>query len=137
RLISGECRPGGRIMELDRNGGAPRVILEDVLMPNAFEVGPDGKLYYPVMGLNQIHRISLDGGEPEVVATDLGVPDSVKFDSKGFIVSTQVASGQVLRIDPRTGDKTVLADIGPGLDNCTFVGDRLFASGIDGHIHEI
>ncbi|HEX7856497.1 MAG TPA: SMP-30/gluconolactonase/LRE family protein [Sphingobium sp.] len=137
RLISGECRPGGRIMELDRNGGAPRVILEDVLMPNAFEVGPDGKLYYPVMGLNQIHRVSLDGGEPEVVATDLGVPDSVKFDSKGFIVSTQVASGQVLRIDPRNGDKQVLADIGPGLDNCTFVGDRLFVSGIDGHIHEI
>ncbi|HEX7822165.1 MAG TPA: SMP-30/gluconolactonase/LRE family protein [Sphingobium sp.] len=137
RLLSGECRPGGRILELDRNGAAPRVILEDVLMPNAFEVGPDGKLYYPVMGLNQIHRISLDGGEPEVVATDLGVPDSVKFDSKGFIVSTQVASGQVLRIDPRTGDKQVLADIGPGLDNCTFVGDRLFVSGIDGHIHEI
>ncbi|HEX7819663.1 MAG TPA: SMP-30/gluconolactonase/LRE family protein [Sphingobium sp.] len=137
RLISGECRPGGRIMELDRNGGAPRIILEDVVMPNAFEVGPDGKLYYPVMGLNQIHRVSLDGGEAEVVASDLGVPDSVKFDAQGFIVSTQVASGQVLRIDPRTGDKTVLADIGPGLDNCTFVGNRLFASGIDGHIHEI
>lgn len=137
RLISGECRPGGRIMELDRNGGIARVILDDVLMPNAFEVGPDGKLYYPVMGLNQIHRVSLDGGEPEVVATDLGLPDSVKFDSKGFIVSTQVASGQVLRIDPTTGEKTVLADIGPGLDNCTFVGDRLFVSGIPGNIHEI
>ncbi len=137
RLLSGECRPGGRILELDRNGGAPRVILEDVLMPNAFEVGPDGKLYYPVMGLNQIHRISLDGGEPEVVATDLGVPDSVKFDAQGFIVSTQVASGQVLRINPQTGEKQVLADLGPGLDNCTFVGERLFVSGIDGHIHEI
>lgn len=137
RLISGECRPGGRIMELDRNGGAPRIILENVVMPNAFEVGPDGKLYYPVMGLNQIHRVSLDGGEAEVVASDLGLPDSVKFDAQGFIVSTQVASGQVLRIDPRTGDKTVLADIGPGLDNCTFVGDRLFVSGIDGHIHEV
>ncbi len=137
RLLSGECYPGGRILELDRNGGAPRVILDNVMMPNAFEVGPDGKLYYPVMGLNEIHRVSLDGGEPEVVATDLGVPDSVKFDAKGFIVSTQVASGQVLRIDPRNGDKQVLADIGPGLDNCTFVGDRLFVSGIDGHIHEI
>lgn len=137
RLISGECRPGGRIMELDRNGGISRVILDDVLMPNAFEVGPDGKLYYPVMGLNQIHRVSLDGGEPEVVASDLGVPDSVKFDAKGFIISTQVASGQVLRIDPQTGDKQVLADIGPGLDNCTLVGDRIFVSGIPGNVHEI
>ncbi|MCE7795199.1 gluconolaconase [Sphingobium sufflavum] len=137
RLISGECRPGGRILELDRNGSAPRVILADAPMPNAFEIGPDGKLYFPAMATNQIMRISLDGGEPEVVASDLGLPDSVKFDSKGFIVSTQVASGQVLRIDPRTGDRTVLAEIGAGLDNCTFVGDRLFVSGIPGHIHEI
>ncbi len=136
-LIAGECRPGGRIMELDRNGGAPRVILDNVPSPNAFEVGPDGKLYFPVMMTNEIWRVSLDGGEPEVVAKDLGVPDSVKFDRNGMIVSTQVASGQVLRIDPRTGEKTVLADIGPGLDNCTFVGDRLFVSHILGSIHEV
>ncbi|MET0239542.1 MAG: gluconolaconase [Sphingobium sp.] len=137
RLFSGECYPGGRIMELDRNGGAPRVIVDNAPMPNAFEVGPDGKLYFPAMATNQILRVSLDGGEPEVVASDLGVPDSVKFDSKGFIVSTQVASGHVLRIDPRDGSREVLADIGPGLDNCTFVGDRLFVSGIPGNIHEI
>ena len=137
RLFAGECRPGGRIMELDRNGGAPRVILDNVIMPNAFSVGPDGKLYYPVMGTNEIWRVSLDGGTPEKVADNLGVPDSVKFDSKGFIVSTQVASGQVLRIDPRTGDKTVLAQLTPGLDNVTFVGDRMFVSNISGYIIEI
>src|SRR5271154_4610652 len=44
RLIAGECRMGGRIMQLDLNGGAPRMLLEDVPMPNAFSVGPDGKL---------------------------------------------------------------------------------------------
>ena len=137
RLIAGECRHGGRIMELDRNGGAPRIILDDAPSPNAFEVGPDGKLYFPAMSTNEIWRIGLDGGKPEIVAKDLGVPDSVKFDRQGFIVSTQVGSGQVLRIDPRTGAKTMLADIGPGLDNCTFVGDRLFASHMTGSIHEI
>src|SRR5262249_32617268 len=42
RLFAGECRVGGRIMELDLNGGAPRVLLDNVPMPNAFEVGPDG-----------------------------------------------------------------------------------------------
>ena len=136
-LIAGECRVGARIMELDRNGGAPRVILDNVPMVNAFEVGPDGKLYFPVMGTNEIWRVSLDGGEPEVVAKDLGVPDSVKFHPDGSIISTQVASGQVLKIDPRTGDKTVLADIGPGLDNVTFVGGRTFVSHITGSIHEI
>ncbi len=137
RLFSGECRPGGRLMELNLNGGAPRILLDDVPMPNAMEVGPDGMLYFPVMGANEIWRINPEGGAPEVVATDLGVPDAVKFDSQGFIVSTQVASGQVLRINPNTGEKTVLATIAPGLDNLTFVGDRLFVSSISGQVNEI
>jgi sugar lactone lactonase YvrE len=137
RLIAGECRPDARIMELDRNGGAPRIIIDGLALTNAFDVGPDEKLYFPVMEANQIWRIDLEGGRPEVVAGDLGVPDSVKFDSKGYIISTQVASGLVLRIDPRTGDRHVLADIGPGLDNATFVGDRLFVSHMTGSIDEI
>ncbi len=136
-LYAGECRPDGRIVELNLDGSAPRVILDKVPMPNAFEVGPDGKLYFPVMAANEIWRVDPKGGSPEVVATELGVPDSVKFDSKGYIVSTQVASGQVLRIDPDTGEKTVLAQLAPGLDNCTFVGDRLFVSSITGQINEI
>jgi sugar lactone lactonase YvrE len=137
RLFIGECREGGRLLELDLNGGEPRVLLENVPSPNAMEVGPDGLLYFPVMGANEIWRIDLDGGTPETVASGLGVPDSVKFDSAGRIVSTQVHSGQVLRIDPRTGRQTVLADVSPGLDNSTFVGDRLFVSNFTGEITEI
>ena len=101
------------------------------------EVGPDGLLYYPLMTANEIWRIDPDGGEPQRVAGDLGVPDAVKFDSEGFIVSTQVASGQVLRIDPRSGEQTLLAQLNPGLDNLTFVGDRLFVSNFTGEITEI
>jgi len=137
RLFIGECREGGRLLELDLNGGEPRVLLENVPSPNAMEVGPDGLLYFPVMGANEIWRIDLDGGEPQTVATGLGVPDSVKFDSAGRIVSTQVHSGQVLRIDPRTGEQTVLANLTSGLDNSTFVGDRLFVSNFTGEITEI
>ena len=137
RLFISECREGGRLLELDLGGGPPRVLLENVPSPNAMEVGPDGLLYFPVMGANEIWRIDLDGGAPETVATGLGVPDSVKFDSAGRIVSTQVLSGQVLRIDPRTGEQMVLADVNPGLDNSTFVGDRLFVSNFTGEITEI
>jgi sugar lactone lactonase YvrE len=112
RLLVGECRHDARIMELDLNGGSPRVILDHVPMTNAFEVGPDGKLYLPVMETNEIWRVNLDGTGCEVVIGDLGVPDSVKFDRRGRIVSTQVGSGQVLRIDPQSGERTLLADIG-------------------------
>jgi sugar lactone lactonase YvrE len=52
-------------------------------------------------------------------------------------VSTQVASGQVLRIDPRSGEQRLLAQLNPGLDNCTFVGDRLLVSNFTGEITEI
>ncbi len=137
RLIAGELTMGAKIVELDRNGGAPRTIIEGVPMANAFDIGPDGKLYFPAQAANEIWRVSLDGGEPEVVTKDLGVPDSVKFHPDGYIVSTQVYSGQVLKIDPRTGAKEVLADVGPGLDNVAFVNGRTFVSHITGSIHEI
>jgi sugar lactone lactonase YvrE len=143
RLFVGECRAGGRLLELDLAGGAPRVLLENAPSPNAMEFGPDGLLYFPVMGANEIWRIDPEGPAgpegpaPERVAGDLGVPDAVKFDSSGCIVSTQVHSGQVLRIDPRTGQRTVLATLDPGLDNLTFVGERLFVSNFTGEITEI
>lgn len=137
RLFIGECRDGGRLMELGRDGGIIRTLAENLPSPNAMEVGPDGLLYYPVMTANEIWRVDPDGGEPQRVAGDLGVPDAVKFDADGFIVSTQVASGQVVRIDPRSGEKTVLAQLNPGLDNLTFVGDRLFVSNFTGEITEI
>lgn len=138
RLFVGECRHGGRLLEMSLDGNAPRVILEDLPSPNAMEFGPDGLLYFPVMDANEIWRIDVDGGgAPEKVAGELGVPDSVKFDADGFIVSTQVFSGQVLRINPRNGEQAVLAQLSPGLDNCTFVAGRLFVSSFTGEITEI
>ncbi|MDT3439872.1 MULTISPECIES: SMP-30/gluconolactonase/LRE family protein [unclassified Pseudofrankia] len=137
RLFIDECRIGGRLLEMYADGSAPRVLVENLPMPNAMEFGPDGKLYYPVLGTNDIWRIDVDGGEPERVVGDLGVPDAVKFDAEGYIISTQVGTGEVLRINPRNGERTTLASIAPGLDNLTFVGDRLFVSSFTGQITEI
>jgi len=39
QLIAGELRVGGRIMQLDLNGGAPRVILDNVPMPTRWTWG--------------------------------------------------------------------------------------------------
>lgn len=137
RLFIDECRIGGRLLELDLNGGAPRVLLEGLMMPNACEVGPDGKLYFPVLGANEIARVDPEGGAAERVVGDLGGPTAVKFDSKGRIVSTQVGSGQVLRIDPQSGERSVLAQLPPGIDNLTFLGERLFVSHFTGTINEV
>jgi sugar lactone lactonase YvrE len=137
RLFVNECRDGGRLLELDRGGAVAQILLDELPSPNAMEVGPDGMLYFPLLSANEIWRIDPDGGAPQRVATGLGVPDAVKFDADGFLVSTQVATGQVLRIDPRSGAQQVLAQLTPGLDNLTFVGNRLFASNFTGEITEI
>lgn len=137
RLFVDECRIGGRLMELDLNGGAPRVLLEGLPLPNALEVGPDGMLYFPLLGTNEICKIDPQGGRAQRVAAELGGPSAVKFDSRGQIVSTQVGSGQVLRIDPRTGDRSLLAQLAPGIDNLTFVGERLLVSHFTGSITEV
>src|SRR5262249_15144735 len=137
RLFIDECRMDGRLLELDLSGGAPRVLLENLPLPNALEAGPDGRLYFPLLGSNDIWRVHPDGGAAERVVGDLGTPVAVKFDARGYIVSPQVATGEVLRIDPRTGERSVLAALDPGLDNLTFVGDRLFVSNFDGRITEI
>ena len=84
RLFIDECRMGGRLLELDLNGGAPRVLLENLPLPNALEAGPDGRLYFPLLGANEIWRVHPDGGAAERVVGDLGVPVAVKFDSKGY-----------------------------------------------------
>jgi sugar lactone lactonase YvrE len=138
RLFIDECRIGGRLLELDLNGGPPRVILENLQLPNALAPGPDGLLYFPLLGASEIWRVHPDGGQAERVATGLAHPVAVKFDSKGYIVSPQSETGEVLRIDPRTGDRTVLATLDPCLDNLTFMNDRLFVSHMtDGRVTEI
>lgn len=128
RLFIDECRMGGRLMELDLNGGAPKVLAENLVLPNALAPGPDEKLYFPSVGANEIWRIDPNGGPTERVVTGLHHPVAVKFDSKGFIVTPQSQSGEVLRINPQTGASTVLAQLDPGIDNLAFVGERLFVS---------
>ena len=138
RLFINECRDGGRLMELDRATGASRILLEDLPSPNAMEVGPDGLLYYPLMTANEIWRIRSRRSVSRNVSPATWVCRTRSSSTRdGYIVSTQVASGQVLRIDPRSGEQTLLAQLNPGLDNLTFVGDRLFVSNFTGEITEI
>jgi sugar lactone lactonase YvrE len=138
RLFIDENRPSGRLLEFDLNGGPPRVVLENVVMPNALAPGPDNLLYYPSVTQDEIWRVNPDGGTPERVIAGLHHPVAVKFDSKGYIVSPQSGTGEILRIDPQSGNATVIAKLDPCLDNLVFKGDRLFVSHlIDGRVTEV
>ena len=139
RLFVDECRPGGRLLELFRDGRAPRVVAENLQLPNAFMAGPDEKLYFPQVALGEVWRCDPAGGPPERFLDGLARPTAVKFDGKGRLVTTEADSGEVTRVDVQTGAKTTLARVRPGIDNLEFDGDgRLFLSNfVDGGVSEI
>lgn len=138
RLFVGECRHEGRLMEISLDGSELRTLTAGLPMPNAMEVGPDGYLYYPLMGADEIWRIKPEGGEPERVIADLHGPVALKIDKSGHIICSLMHSGEVVRIDPQTGSKQILARLDEGLDNLTYVGDRLFVSHFwNGQITEV
>jgi len=138
KLYIDECRLGGRLLEFDLAGGEPRVVLEDLPLPNALAPGPDGKLYYPLIGPGEVWRVDPAGGQPERVAGGFHHPSAVKFDADGNLVVTQAATGEIRRVDPGSGRDLVVATLGSAIDNLTFLDDRLFVSHMmDGRISEV
>jgi sugar lactone lactonase YvrE len=139
RLFVNECRDDGRLLEIFRNGDAPRTLATNLASPNAFAVGPDGYHYFPVITANEIWRVPLEGGRAERFMGDLGVPLAVKFTSRGELISVQAHTGEVLGFDIQSGSRRRLAALRPGLDNLEIDSDdRLFVSHfIDGSVAEI
>ena len=139
RLFMDECRPGGRLFELYPDGREPRIMAENLPLPNALSVGPDGNLYFPQIAAGEIWRCPLEGGVPERFMDGFAVPTAVKFDQNGLLTITQAASGEVTKIDIQSGEKTVVANVRPGIDNLAIADDnRLFISHfVDGGVAEI
>ena len=139
RIFMDECRPGGRMWELFADGRAPRMLADNLPLPNALQLGPDGNIYFPLLGANEIWRIPVGGGRPEPFIKDLGLPTAVKINSKGQIITTQGRTGEILAIDIQSAAKRVLAKVRPGLDNLALTDDdRVFISHFtDGGVAEI
>src|ERR1700760_2214068 len=74
RIFVDECRHGGRLLELFRDGREPRVVLDDLNTPNALQVGPDGYIYFPLVMPGEVWRVPVEGGEAERVLDGLAVP---------------------------------------------------------------
>ncbi len=140
RLFVDEFRPGGRLLELDPSGErAPIVLADDLNMPNAFAMGPDGALWFPQVIAGEIWRYDLDAGTLERRFTDLATPTAVKFDAAGYLLTSEGAAGRLTRIDITTGERTTLATVLPGIDNFAIAADgRLFVSHFtDGRVAEV
>ncbi len=140
RIFIDEFRGHGRIFELyPHDDRPPRMIADDQRGPNALAVGPDGKLYFPLVPLGEVWRVDIETGEREKVVDGLKGPPAVKFNTNGELIVPQAGTGEVVRIDIQTGAKTVIAQVRPGIDNLAISPDnRLFISHfIDGGVAEV
>lgn len=140
RLFADEFRPGGRLLELDPAGEKdPVVLADDLAMPNAFAMGPDGALWFPQVLAGEIWRYDLDRRTLERRFTDLATPTAVKFDAQGRLLTSEGGSGRLTRIDLATGARETLIQVNPGIDNFAIAADgRLFVSHFtDGRVAEV
>ncbi|MEZ5236695.1 MAG: hypothetical protein R2749_28970 [Acidimicrobiales bacterium] len=140
RLFVDEFRPGGRLLELDPTGARPPTVLADELaMPNAFAMGPDGALWFPQVLAGEIWRYDLDTGTLERRFRDLATPTAVKFDAAGNLLTSEGGAGRLTRIRLDTGERTTLAQVNVGIDNFAIgTGGRLFVSHFtDGRVAEV
>lgn len=140
RLFADEFRPGGRLLELDPAGERdPVVLADDLAMPNAFAMGPDGALWFPQVLAGEIWRYDLGDGSLARRFTDLATPTAVKFDAEGRLLTSEGGAGRLTRIDLASGAREVLAQVQPGIDNFAIGrGGRLFVSHFtDGRVAEV
>jgi streptogramin lyase len=115
------------------------VLADDLAMPNAFAMGPDGALWFPQVVAGEIWRYDLDSRSLERRFTDLATPTAVKFDAQGRLLTSEGGSGRLTRFDITTGARETVIQVNPGIDNFAIATDgRLFVSHFtDGRVAEV
>ncbi|MGY8636339.1 hypothetical protein RAD15_28100 [Bradyrhizobium sp. 14AA] len=140
RLYATTVFLGDTLYEIDVEGvKPPRQIMEKMGGLNGFEFGPDDKLYGPLWFKGQVAKVDVDKAELTVVADGFKVPAAVNFDSRGNLWVVDTALGQLVRVDPKSGTKTMVAQLKPSLDNLAIDDkDRIYVSNMaDNGIQEV
>jgi sugar lactone lactonase YvrE len=157
RLFVGLNFVGDGLLELDPELLAPPrpivVASEEAPYPlgffNAFEFGPDGRLYGPLLLAGMVIGFDVDSCEAtsnpwddcdiRVLASGFQSPVAAKFDPHGVLHVLEADTGEVYRVDLETGDRTVVAVVDEGLDNFAFdaTGRMFVTNATDGSVTEV
>ncbi|AMA61049.1 SMP-30/gluconolactonase/LRE family protein [Bradyrhizobium sp. CCGE-LA001] len=139
RLYATTVFLGDALYEIDIEGVKPPRQIMEKMGGLGFEFGPDDKLYGPLWFKGQVAKVDVDKAELTVVADGFKVPAAVNFDSKHNLFVVDTALGQLVRVDPKSGAKTMIAQLKPSLDNLAIDGqDRIYVSNMaDNGIQEI
>jgi sugar lactone lactonase YvrE len=157
RLFVGLNWMGDGLLELDPELLAPPrpivVASEEAPYPlgffNAFEFGPDGRLYGPLLLAGMVIGFDVDSCEAtsspwtacdiRVLASGFASPVAAKFSTNGVLHVLEADSGEVFTVDLETGDRTLVAVLGEGLDNLAFdaTGRMFVTNATDGSVTEV
>jgi sugar lactone lactonase YvrE len=72
----------------------------------------DKNVFVTIFSAGEVRQLARDGAKldkPRVVATDLDAPEGIALLPNGDLAVIEAGSGDLVEVDPKTGDKTVLA----------------------------
>lgn len=72
----------------------------------------DKNVFVTIFSTGEVRQLARDGeplDSPPVVASDLEAPEGIALLPNGDLAVIEIGSGDLVEIDPKTGDKTVLA----------------------------
>lgn len=125
---------------VDWRGSVPSpIFLNPPTALNAFQFGPDDKLYAPDVGNNQIVRIDADTGDVTPIVPNILVPIALKVDSHGILYFIGRTTGNVYKYNPTSNVLTLLATVEPALDNLTISKeeDKLYVTNDENRIVQV
>ena len=109
----------------------PRLVVRSEVMMNGFDFGPDGKLYAPWQGMDEIKRVDIDTGAMTVAAKGVGLPVGVDVDPKGNIYSVDSTNGDLWVTAGPGGPSKIITNRQAPLDNVTVGPDgTLYATAV-------
>ncbi|MEQ8508656.1 MAG: hypothetical protein RIB43_06610 [Rhodospirillaceae bacterium] len=122
RLFTAQSGAGeNALWELDVIGNKPpRLVAKNKGRLNGFGFGPDGRLYAPHFGTNELFAIDVDTGEFEVIAEGVGTTAATKTDANGDVWNVDYVTGDLWVTDMKSGESRIFANFPPPLDNLTF-----------------
>ena len=132
--------PENELWEIDPLGTKPpRLVTKGQGRLNGFDFGPDGRIYSPLFGTDEVVAVDVNTGLYSPIAKGVGSPSAVKVDPRGNLIAVDYKLGDVWHIDRMTGATRKLANFPPVIDNLAIGSDGTIylASTADSIVHAL
>ena len=121
RLFTAQSGAGDNALwELDVIGNKPpRLVAKNKGRLNGFGFGPDGRLYAPHFGTDELFAIDVETGDFTVIAKGVGSTAATKTDANGDVWNVDYQTGDLWLTAMETGESRIIANFPEPLDNLT------------------